>query len=100
MPTYRFKCLKCSIAYEELTSYDATEKYKDVKCPQCKSKRKERTFDYDVGVAFGNPKESSKWDNFSYRAGFNMEKAKGDRREAAKKSHMGTDPYNHSRLND
>lgn len=97
---YRFKCKKCSTAYEELTPYDPSDKYKDIKCPSCKSKRKIRTLDYDVGVTFGNPKESSKWDNFSYRAGFNMEKAKGERREAAKKSHMGSDPYNSPRLKD
>lgn len=46
-----------------------------------------------MSCAFGSPKESSKWDNFSYRAGHNMETAKSDRRKAASKSHMGTDPY-------
>ncbi len=93
MPFYTFKCLKCSECYEELASYDPKGKYKGVQCPHCKSKKKERTYDYEVCVTFGNPKESSKWDNFEYRAGFNMEKAKGDRRNAAGKSHMGTDPF-------
>ena len=32
-------------------------------------------------------------DNFSYRAGHNMEKAKNDRRAAESKSHMGKNPY-------
>lgn len=100
MPTYKFTCKKCSAVYEELTSYDKTEKYKDVKCPQCNSKRKERNYSYGVAITFGNPKESSKWDSFSYRAGYNMEKAKGERREAAKRSHMGADPYNTPRLKD
>lgn len=98
MPIYKFKCLKCSVTYEELTDYDETEKYKGVKCPQCKSKRKQRTFDYDIAVTFTNPKESSKWDNFSYRAGHNMEGAKTCRREAEAKSHMGTNPYNSKKL--
>ena len=98
MPIYRFECLKCSRTYEELTDYDETDKYKDVKCPQCKSKKKKRTFDYDIAVAFTNPKESSKWDNFSYRAGHNMENAKATRRAAESKSHMGTNPYNSKKL--
>lgn len=93
MPLYTFNCLKCNKNYDEITEWDETEKYKGVKCPHCKSKKKKRTFDYDVGCAFGNPKESSKWDNFSYRAGYNMETARSDRRKAASKSHMGTDPY-------
>lgn len=99
MPIYKFLCLKCSETYEELTSYDKSGKYKSIKCPQCKSKRKERTFDYNVTATFSNPKESSKWDNFEYRAGFNMEKAKGDRRAAESKSHMGSNPYPNSKLN-
>ena len=47
---------------------------------------------------FGNPKESSKWDNFGYRAGHNMEKAKSERRVAESKSHMGTNPYGSKKL--
>jgi DNA-directed RNA polymerase subunit RPC12/RpoP len=93
MPQYTFKCLKCSRCYTELAEWDETNKYKGVKCPHCKSKKKERTFDYNVNCTFGNPKESSKWDNFGYRAGYNMEGAKNDRRKAAAKSHMGIDPY-------
>jgi DNA-directed RNA polymerase subunit RPC12/RpoP len=100
MPIYHFKCLKCSEVYDELTVYDETGKYRSVKCPNCKSKQKEKTYDYDVTCTFSNPKESSKWDNFGYRAGHNMEKAKADRRAAEAVSHMGTDPYNHSRLKD
>ncbi|NIQ16892.1 MAG: hypothetical protein GTO02_21665 [Candidatus Dadabacteria bacterium] len=98
MPIYKFQCLKCSCNYEELTNYDETEKYKDVKCPECSSKRKKRTFDYDVTATFSNPKESSKWDNFGYRAGHNMEKAKSERREAEAKSHMGSNPYKSKKL--
>lgn len=98
MPIYRFECLKCSCAYEELTESDESGKYKWIKCPQCKSKKKKRTFDYNVAVAFTNPKESSKWDNFTYRAGHNMENAKATRRAAESKSHMGTNPYNSKKL--
>lgn len=98
MPIYKFKCLKCSETYEELTEYDETDKYKEVKCPQCQSKRKKRAFNYDVAITFTNPKESSKWDNFSYRAGHNMENAKAERRAAESKSHMGTNPYKNGKL--
>lgn len=99
MPIYTFRCLKCLETYEELTLYDETQKYKSVKCPSCKSKRKERVFSYSVNCSFDKPKESSKWENFSYRAGYNMEKAKEDRRNAETKSHMGKDPYNNPKLN-
>lgn len=99
MPIYRFQCLKCSADYEELTEYDENDKYKGVKCPQCESKNKKRTFNYNIAVTFSNPKESSKWDNFGYRAGHNMEKAKSDRRAAESKSHMGSNPYNSPKLN-
>ena len=98
MPTYRFECLKCSETYEELTSYDESGKYKSIKCPNCKSKKKRQRYDYDVCITFTNPKESSKWDNFGYRAGHNMENAKAERRAAQSKSHMGTNPYKNKKL--
>ena len=88
-----FKCLKCSYRYEEMTSYDEKGKYKGVKCPNCNSSRKKRTYDYNVCCTFGNPKESSKWDSFTYRAGHNMARAQGERRDAIAKSHMGSDPF-------
>ena len=93
MPIYSFQCKKCSSHYEELTPYDEKGKYKGVKCPHCNSSKKTRTFDYNVCCTFDNPKESSKWDNFEYRAGYNMEKAKADRRNAESKSHMGRAPF-------
>jgi|SRR5581483_3949710 len=98
MPVYTFTCLKCDSSYDELTNYDSSGKYKDVRCPNCKSKKKVKDFGYEVCCTFGNPKESSKWDNFEYRAGYNMEKAKNDRRAAESKSHMGTNPYKNKKL--
>lgn len=47
----------------------------------------------NVNVNFTNPKESSRWDNFEYRAGHNMESAKQDRRNAESLSHVGANPY-------
>lgn len=46
----------------------------------------------NVSVAFEQPWESSKWDNFEYRAGYNMMKAKKHREDAEVKSHMGKQP--------
>ena len=92
MPLYEFKCDKCDVVYEELTSYDKTEKYKGVECPDCGSKSKIKLVS-SCGISFGNPKESSKWDSRSYRAGHNHERAKGERRHAEAASHMGTNPY-------
>lgn len=43
-------------------------------------------------LVFTNPKDTSKWDNFGYRAGFNMEKAKKERRDAEAFS-KGEGPY-------
>ncbi len=98
MPIYRFECDKCNEVYEEITSYDESGKYKGVKCPKCKSKKKHRRFDYEVAVTFADPRDTSKFDNFSYRAGWNMNKAKGERRAAESKSHMGTNPYSSKKL--
>lgn len=98
MPIYKFECTKCNEVYEEMTSYDESGKYKGIKCPACKSKRKRRRFDYDVAITFADPTNTSKFDNFSYRAGHNMEKAKTERRNAESKSHMGKNPYKSKKL--
>jgi hypothetical protein len=45
-----------------------------------------------VNLRFAQPWESSKWESFGYRAGYNMEKAKEQRRQAEKASHMGENP--------
>lgn len=93
MPTYQFQCLKCKIQYEELTNYDSSGKYRDVKCPACKSKRKTQQVTC-AGIKFTNPKDTSKFDNFGYRAGYNLEKAQELRRDAEQASHVGSTPYN------
>lgn len=95
MPIYEFKCDKCDVVYEELTSYDKTEKYDGISCPDCGSKSKIKLLS-GYGVSFGNPKDTSKWDSRSYRAGHNHERAKGERRHAEANSHMGTNPYGKS----
>jgi putative FmdB family regulatory protein len=92
MPTYEFTCLKCKRAYSDLQPFDPTGKYADVSCPHCKSKRKKQGVTF-AAVKFTNPKDTSKFDNFSYRAGYNLDKAQDERRAAESASHMGAAPY-------
>lgn len=88
MPIYEFRCKKCENKYDLLCSYDKTEKYPKVKCPECGSKSKEKLVSM-FSATFGNPVGTSKEDSFSYMAGHNMEKAKGLRRHAEEHTHMG-----------
>lgn len=89
---YEFKCKKCQINYDILCDHDPTGKYKGIVCPECNSKKKERIFSSPT-VVFKEPRNTSKWDSFSYRAGKTMEEAKETRRNAEAKTHMGVDPY-------
>lgn len=91
MPFYEFECKKCQHGYSELCNYDETGKYKGVKCPECGSKSKTKLISQVAAPQFSNPRGTSKEDSFSYKAGFNMEKAKDERRAAEAASHMGKD---------
>lgn len=88
MPVWDFSCKKCKHIFEELVSCDNISK---VKCPKCNSKTEKMV--NTCGVKFGIPQESSKWDNFGYRAGHNYAAAEEERRQAESRSHMGTTPY-------
>jgi len=46
----------------------------------------------NVSIQFAQPWESSKWDSFEYRAGYNMMKAKRERMSAEAKSSVGSTP--------
>lgn len=72
-----------------MTSHDPKNKYKGVACEFCGSKSKEKV-PSSFGTTFTSPGDSSKWDSFSYRAGYNMDKAKTERRIAERNSKMGT----------
>jgi len=63
-----------------------------VRCQKCKSKKLTRIFDVP-NIIFPDPHGTSKMDSFSYRAGYNMEKAQNERRAAEAASHMGDSPY-------
>lgn len=87
MPIYNFKCKKCEKIFEKIC------KMGDYKAECiCGSKKVEQLLTVPA-VVFVNAKESSKYDNFSYKAGALMEKAKEERRFAEEHDHMGVNPY-------
>lgn len=92
LPTYNFECKNCNKIYETLASFDPKGKYASVSCPHCNSKKKKKLLN-DANIKFAQPKDTSKFDNFNYRAGYNLEQAQNLRRDAQASSHMGTDPY-------
>lgn len=88
MPLYDFKCDGCMKYYDAFAAYDTDGVYAGVTCPTCGSDSKRRI---PSRISIGQT--SSKFDNFSYRAGFNMENAKAERRHAEAHSHMGTNVF-------
>lgn len=92
MPLYEFCCTDCGVNYEEITKYDESEKYATVQCPSCGSDKKTKNPSL-TSISFKDPTTSSKFDSFSYRAGYNMEKAQGERRFAEQFSDVGAEPY-------
>lgn len=101
MPFYNFVCKKCTKEYEELTAYDPTEKYKELSCPNCKSKQKQKIICGDACFTFSNPIGTGKWTSDStghdYRHKWNTERKGGirdQRKYAEQNSHMGKMPYN------
>ncbi len=85
MPNYSFECKKCECVFEEICSYsDCESKFPDVRCPECKSKSLNKNVmgGRCAEVIFDKPRESSKWDNWSYRQGKTMEEAKQCRANA------------------
>ena len=96
MPLYEFECKKCKINYDALAIFDETGKYKDVVCPECGSKRKNKLMSASH-FAFTNPEGTDRWNSGSsghdYRFKHNIPKVKQERKMAEALSHMGTDPY-------
>lgn len=82
MPHYEFQCKKCDIVYDDIVSYDETEKYPSVICPECGADDKIRLMSATAPPVFSNPRGTSKEESFSYKAGYNMEQAKDLRRRA------------------
>ena len=86
MPSFDLQCKKCEHIYDVFVSHS---KIKNCECPECGSKKKEQLI---LRVNIGGP-TAAKMGVFNYRAGHNLDKAKGERRVAEAGSHMGTDPY-------
>jgi putative FmdB family regulatory protein len=96
MPNFDFKCKNCDIVYDDFTAFDKTGKYKNVVCPECGSKKKERLISAP-NYAFANPVDTDRWNSMSkghdYRFKHNVPKVKQERKMAEALSHMGSDPY-------
>ena len=101
MPIYEFVCKKCNKKYETITSYDETEKYKGVKCPECNSKKKSKLVSA-CRHAFTNPVGTDRWNSDSgghgYRFDYNLPNVINERKNAEINSHMGQDPYGEADL--
>jgi putative FmdB family regulatory protein len=89
MPVYDFACDDCQEQYCELTTYDDAGIYPGVSCPKCGSAAKRKKISSRVAICGTDTRMGI----FSYRAGHNMERAKGERRAAEAASHMGSNPY-------
>lgn len=90
MALYEFCCKKCKKEYDELSKFDETGEYPDIKCPSCGSVKKEKLVSLPATVYSTGVNET-----FTHKAGRTMERAKGERRAAEAASHMGADPHMH-----
>src|SRR5581483_8029143 len=88
MPIYNYICKKCDYLWDELSvKFEPEELIKTLVCEKCGSKRIKYVPSWNIAsVNFSNPKDTSKWDNFDYRAKFNMEKAKLESYNARKEA--------------
>lgn len=97
MPCYEFECKKCKKVYEEITSYDETDKYKGVQCPDCGSKSKRRLMSV-CSFQFAQPEGTDRWNSESgghdYRFHHNLPKVLKERQSAEEASKSGETPYN------
>lgn len=86
MPLYEFECCKCNLVFEVLCSYNES---REVKCESC-GKVVERLMS---ACAFKHsvPQDSDRWANsHDYRFGYKLEDSREERKQAEKKSHMGS----------
>ncbi len=88
MPIYCFRCEKCGKEFEELRRM---KNQADPAACSCGGGGLSVITSPPTAI-FTDPRGTSKWDNFEYRAGFNMEKAKKERRDAEMINRQGN-PY-------
>ena len=76
-----------------MTKWDESGKYIKVKCPECRSIRKEKLINNNFTIIFANPRGTSKADSPTYAGDYNLEMARDQRRTAETHSHVGPNPY-------
>lgn len=95
MPIYSFRCYECNAEYEELVSYDETDEYADISCPECESVKKEKLVTTQFAFSFANPVGTDRYNNsHDYRYKHKAPQIATERDAAEKASHMGAQPYN------
>lgn len=96
MALYEFECDKCHKVYEEFAPHDETGKYKGVKCPHCKSKKKTKLISTPTWN-FTNPVGTDRWcsedTGHDYRFKHNLPSVIERKMKANAKDHMGPNPY-------
>lgn len=96
MPRYDFRCKKCQLVYEETTPFDKSGKYPQIKCPNCKSKSKEKLIT-TCGYTFANPEGTDRWNSESsghdFRFHHNLPNVLAQRK-AAELAGGNANPYN------
>lgn len=87
MPNFDFKCKECEEIYTDFVKYDPTDKYKDVVCPKCNSKKKEKLIS-STSYKFNQPVGTDKWvsesNGHDYRFKSNLKNVKKQREEGEK----------------
>lgn len=106
MPNYEFRCKKCEKKWSELvwpSEIDETEKYPTIKCPDCESVEKDRLMSV-CNFQFSNPVDTDRWNNGStghdYRFKHNIPNLMAERKHAEEVSHMGSNPYGDTSVED
>jgi len=96
MPMYEFQCKKCENVWCEITSYDESGKYPTIRCPECKSKRKDKLLSA-ANFKFAEPVGTDRFNNsHDFRHNWNMDRPGGVRdqkKKAQDASHVGPEPY-------
>lgn len=93
MPLYEFLCKKCNHQYEELVSYDETDKYETVQCPECGSGEKDKLVSC-CNFTFADPVGTDRWNNsHDYRFKHKLPSVKAEREKAQQASRVGPSPY-------
>lgn len=96
MPNYDFKCKKCNHEYSDFAKFDPKDQYKDVKCPECNSSKKDKLMSVS-SYKFNQPVGTDCWTSdetgHDYRYKYILPGIKKQREIAEQTSHVGKNPY-------